>query len=219
MSLLGETTSHTKIIMSHKCVCWYVFVYLGITRAHTITKTHTHTHTPVNIFHMTTCSTMWFTYRLNSFSWTTSNCFCSWLFLLITSCFWSSNILIWPDNILTWLAKSSFCLCMTHISEGLDKVVHNIILFDSVIHDIIFLINVVHNTVLLDDEWLLMFYCHVCVHGRLNGSSDLQRQWSNVKDETSFRYAHTEIWTQVVVICDPTHYQLDQGGTLYNSVR
>ena len=31
-----------------------------------------------------------------------------------------------------------------------------------------------------------------------------------VKDETSFRYAHAEIRTQVVVvICDPTRYQLD----------
>ena len=29
---------------------------------------------------------------------------------------------------------------------------------------------------------------------------------------TAFSYAHTEIRTQVVVICDPTRYQLDHGG-------
>ena len=46
-----------------------------------------------------------------------------------------------------------------------------------------------------------MFYGHFSVYGRLN-----------VKDETPFRYANAKIWTQVVVICDPMHYQLDQGG-------
>ena len=35
-----------------------------------------------------------------------------------------------------------------------------------------------------------------------------------VKDETPLRYAHTEIRTQVVVICDPICYQLDNGGAL-----
>ena len=30
-----------------------------------------------------------------------------------------------------------------------------------------------------------------------------------VKDETSFRYAHAEVRTKVVVICGPTRYQLD----------
>ena len=33
-----------------------------------------------------------------------------------------------------------------------------------------------------------------------------------VRDETLFRYAHAEIQTQVLVICGPMHYQLDQGG-------
>ena len=32
-------------------------------------------------------------------------------------------------------------------------------------------------------------------------------------DETSFRYAQAEIRTQLVVICDPMHYELDHGGT------
>jgi len=41
---------------------------------------------------------------------------------------------------------------------------------------------------------------HFCAHGSLNGQSDLQRQWSEVKDETPFRYAYAEIRTQVVVI-------------------
>ena len=35
-----------------------------------------------------------------------------------------------------------------------------------------------------------------------------------IKDETPFRYAHAEIWTQVVVICDTTRYQLDHTGAL-----
>ena len=34
---------------------------------------------------------------------------------------------------------------------------------------------------------------------------------NEVKDEIRFRYAHDEIRTQVVVICDPTPYQLDHG--------
>ena len=37
---------------------------------------------------------------------------------------------------------------------------------------------------------------------------------AKVKDETPFRYAHAEIQTRVVVICDPTRYQLDHGGAL-----
>jgi len=45
--------------------------------------------------------------------------------------------------------------------------------------------------------------------------------WSEVKDETPFRYAHAEFRTRVVMICGPTRYQLDDGGTplllLYNS--
>ena len=32
-----------------------------------------------------------------------------------------------------------------------------------------------------------------------------------MKDETPFRYTHAEIRSQVVVICDPTRYQLDYG--------
>ena len=38
--------------------------------------------------------------------------------------------------------------------------------------------------------WWLMFYGHFCAHRRLNGPNDLQRYWSEVKDETSFRYVH-----------------------------
>ena len=50
---------------------------------------------------------------------------------------------------------------------------------------------------------------HFCVHDRLNGPSVLQRWWSEVKDETPFRYAHAEIRTRVVVICGRTRYQLE----------
>ena len=39
-----------------------------------------------------------------------------------------------------------------------------------------------------------------------------QAKWVEVKDETPFRYANVEVRTQVVVICDPTRYQLDHGG-------
>ena len=57
-----------------------------------------------------------------------------------------------------------------------------------------------------------MFYGHCCAHGRPNGPSDLQRYWSEVKDETPFRYAHAWILIHVVVICSPTRYQLDHWG-------
>jgi len=53
---------------------------------------------------------------------------------------------------------------------------------------------------------------YFCAQGRLNGPSELQMQWSEAKDETTLRYAHGEIRTRAVVICDPTRYQLDQGG-------
>ena len=59
----------------------------------------------------------------------------------------------------------------------------------------------VHN-----DYWWLVFYSHINAHGRLNGPSDLQRLWSEVKDEAPSIYAHAEIRTRVVVICDPTRY-------------
>ena len=35
---------------------------------------------------------------------------------------------------------------------------------------------------------------------------------NEVKSKMKISYAHAEIWTQVVVICDPTRCQLDQGG-------
>jgi len=57
------------------------------------------------------------------------------------------------------------------------------------------------------------------IDGRLNGSSDLQRQCGEVKDETPFRYAHTDIRTQMVVICDLTRYQLDHGAALLSVER
>jgi len=50
-----------------------------------------------------------------------------------------------------------------------------------------------------------MFYGLFCTRGRLNGPTEF-------KDETPFRYAHAEIQTHVVVICDPTRYLLDDGG-------
>ena len=39
-------------------------------------------------------------------------------------------------------------------------------------------------------------------------------QWSEVKDETPFRYSHADIRIQVVVIYGPTRYQLDREGSL-----
>jgi len=56
-------------------------------------------------------------------------------------------------------------------------------------------------------RWWLVFYGHFCARGRLNGPSDLQMKWGEVKDETTFRYAHAEIRTRVVVICGPTRYR------------
>jgi len=61
--------------------------------------------------------------------------------------------------------------------------------------------------------WWFMSYGNFCEHGRLNGPNGRQRWWSEVKDETPFRYAHIEIQTQVAVICDPTHYLLNHGGS------
>jgi len=52
-----------------------------------------------------------------------------------------------------------------------------------------------------------MFYGHFCARDRLNGTGE-------VKDETPLRCTHAEIRTQAVVICGPTRYQLDHGGTL-----
>jgi len=43
-----------------------------------------------------------------------------------------------------------------------------------------------------------MFYGLFCEHGRLSNKA------SEIKDETPFRYAHVDFWTQGVVICDPT---------------
>jgi len=42
---------------------------------------------------------------------------------------------------------------------------------------------------------------------------------NEVKDEIPFRYAHAEIQTRVVVICDPTRYQLDHAGPVGNGMR
>ena len=60
----------------------------------------------------------------------------------------------------------------------------------------------------------MMFYGHFCAHGRRNKQSDFRMLWSEVKDETPFRYAHIEI--QIWLVTSdlwPTHYQLDHGGT------
>jgi len=59
---------------------------------------------------------------------------------------------------------------------------------------------------LIPDDWWLVFYGHFCVHGRLNGPSGPPKVLNECKDETLIRYAHPEIQTQVVVICDPTRY-------------
>ena len=56
------------------------------------------------------------------------------------------------------------------------------------------------------------FYGDFCAHGKLNGPSDFQRLWSEVKVETPLIYAHVEFQIRVVVICGPTHYQLDYGS-------
>ena len=62
--------------------------------------------------------------------------------------------------------------------------------------------------------WWLVIYGHFCTYGRLNGPSDLQRYWREVKDETLFRYAHAEIRARVVVICHPKTPPLDHRGAL-----
>ena len=41
---------------------------------------------------------------------------------------------------------------------------------------------------------------------------DLQMSWSEVKDETTFRYANTEIWTRVIVDLLSNTLLLDLGG-------
>jgi len=47
-----------------------------------------------------------------------------------------------------------------------------------------------------DDDW-----CFTATFVHTVGS-----KWGKVKDETTFRYAHAEIRTRVVVICGPTRY-------------
>ena len=46
-----------------------------------------------------------------------------------------------------------------------------------------------------------MFHGHFYAHVKLNGPSDPQRQSSEVKNETPFRYAHTDIRTPRGHIC------------------
>ena len=58
-----------------------------------------------------------------------------------------------------------------------------------------------------------MFYGHFRAHrGRLNGPSDLQQYWSEVKDETTFRCAHAEIRTRLVVDLWSNTLPLDHEG-------
>ena len=64
----------------------------------------------------------------------------------------------------------------------------------------------------------MMIYGHFSARCRLTGPSDLEREWSEVEDETLFRYSHAEIRTRVVVICHPTRYQVDYGGAPFSEM-
>ena len=54
-----------------------------------------------------------------------------------------------------------------------------------------------------------MFYCYFRSHARLK----FDRETSKDEDETPFRYAHTDIRTQMLVYCGLMHYRLDHAGT------
>jgi len=62
----------------------------------------------------------------------------------------------------------------------------------------------------VDDWCFTATFVHVV--GLMGRATYLQRQWSEVKDETPSRYAHAEIRTRVVLIYDPMRYQLKHGN-------
>jgi len=49
---------------------------------------------------------------------------------------------------------------------------------------------------------MLLFYGHLCAQSRLNGPSDLQRQWRKVIDETPFWCSLVGVWTDVLYLCE-----------------
>jgi len=61
--------------------------------------------------------------------------------------------------------------------------------------------------------WWLEFYGHFCARDRLNGPSDRQRWYNEVKDETPFRYANAEARTWEVAICWLEHYAANSAWT------
>ena len=73
--------------------------------------------------------------------------------------------------------------------------------------------NVTCNSRCVYDDWC--FSATFDAQVRLNGPSDLQSWWSEVRDESPFGYVHAEIQTRAVAICDPMRDQLDHGGTPY----
>ena len=68
-------------------------------------------------------------------------------------------------------------------------------------------------------SWLQLRNRHHCdcsmIELMLVDGTNVQMWWTVVRDDDwclPFRYAHTEIRTQLVVIYGPMHYQLDHGG-------
>jgi len=60
-----------------------------------------------------------------------------------------------------------------------------------------------------------MYYRHICAHGKLNGG--VTSKGNEAKSNMKISYDHAKIWTEVVVICGPTCYQLDHGGNKDNN--
>jgi len=56
------------------------------------------------------------------------------------------------------------------------------------------------------------------LHNMLNGLSDLESQWSEMKGETSFDHSHARNLSDVLKVCDQACYQLDHGGSLFGTV-
>jgi len=55
----------------------------------------------------------------------------------------------------------------------------------------------------------LLLYYHLYAQGKLKVPSDLQMEWDEMKDETSFSHAHAEILIQVVEMYGQPRYQLN----------
>jgi len=141
-----------------------------------------------------------------------------------SSNFESSSYLRWWDPFLEWVAPwpyftSVISSNLTQINSNLECICYvclNNTNYHCLKEDPIIYYGFIENPWMTTSRWgwwWLIFYGHFWAPDRLNGPSDVQMQWNEVKDETPFRYADAEIRTQVVVICGPTRYQLDHGDT------